>query len=178
MAQARDRYADVGVAMREAIRLAIAAKLNLTEHRLFLAVLDQTASWSRGAEAVALSTLAEIAGIPRRKAERALSELRAAGVVERSGNGGRGRPATLSLPGFGPKDRPLMAGVSLEKHRPEPTRNTGLIHLETPASRGRTPEKVREDEGQCFIDNCPEPARYVVKGLLWCERHGLEEAAA
>jgi len=81
MSRPRDRYADVGRAMRAAIERAVAIRLTQRETRAFLAALSLTAGQSVFANSTSVGQLAGLAGLSVKRASEALNALHRYGVV-------------------------------------------------------------------------------------------------
>ncbi len=81
MAATRDRYADVGAAMRQSVRRANAAALGVGDYRVLAAVLEVTASWSRLEVAIDATGLAPLAGMSVRRTRDRLGHLAELSVI-------------------------------------------------------------------------------------------------
>lgn len=96
MSAPRDHYADVGQAMRRAIDALLAREHTAAEADTLLAILRETAAWSRRTEQISPQRLAELTGRHRASVFRALALLEL-DVIHRR-RGGRHRAPTIELP--------------------------------------------------------------------------------
>lgn len=150
----RQKYADVGAALRASIAAAIADKGINRRSKVLLAVLYFTASYSRTGDRVYLDQLAEVARLPGdrdgRELRRHLHALHQAGIIEWRGSRGGHAPSWVGLRGAD-RSRPLVNPVDVPPKqggvdRPLPgfEREGGIPH---PGRGGSVPppEKFREE---------------------------------
>jgi hypothetical protein len=93
----RDSYADVGVAMRDACARARDARLNGREYRVFTAVLELTASYSRLGDHVYTAAVAARADVDPKATRVMLGKLGKAGVIDYRPARGQGRKSWVGL---------------------------------------------------------------------------------
>jgi hypothetical protein len=148
--RARDRYAEVGAAMRLAIGRATAATLSDGKRRVFEAVLSCVASFSRLDDLVYVADVAQVAHVSERHTRDCLASLRDLGIIVWEPKRGQSVRSRLGLPKAEPDefrfhDDPAEAA---EHRKPEP--EAALTGTATPDNRNawssddRVPETTRE----------------------------------
>jgi hypothetical protein len=184
----RDRYRDVGEALRVSIENAIAHATPSRRDKVLLAVYHQLASWSRLSELVYEPHLAAIARLPGDDAgaelRRELRALAKAGaLVYKPGRRRHADPVWIGLPGAGAKQLPLVASVGdLPPMQPPNVVDLPRIGGRSPKYTSYYREAIREESSELTLEQLPAPVRCVVceldvheaayaKGQWWCRAH-------
>ncbi|WP_370326364.1 hypothetical protein [Euzebya sp.] len=104
MTPPRDSYAEVGAAMRTVMATAASRTLPPRQYRVLLAILHETATWSRLTDTVSQARLGQLTGIDRRDLRRALHDLADAGLISyQPGHSRRGHRRVRSIVGLPPQ---------------------------------------------------------------------------
>jgi hypothetical protein len=187
----RDRYADVGMAMRSAIELALADdRLAINEARLLLAGLHMTGAYSRLAYPTYRDYLFDLARVNERQGQRGVNANHERGAMIWSPARGRGSMSFIGLPGWHEPRAPLVFPLS-EKVSPDDTlpASKGVAGRREKVSSRDTPTRSTSRRDQtslfdpdcagrrCFMDPCDEPVVAQYAGQYWCARHYEEQVA-
>lgn len=98
----RDGLVEVARAERQAIRRAIAASPTQAEHRVFLACLELTSSWTRLSDSTTATQIAASACVHPKTAAKALRRLASLGIIEFKPSRGRPGKNNYSIVGLPP----------------------------------------------------------------------------
>lgn len=148
--RARQPYADVGRAMRQAIERALAdPRLTLGHAKVLLVVLADVASWSRLDDATTRADLARRAGVSEETVKRAMHLLHEVGAVVWEPSTTRGRPSHVRLPRAvtvaSSTDVEQAAAAPTTGHSGDPANGRTMGHPDDPPYEETYSEKKSEE---------------------------------